>query len=317
MPDDYMHYSGLVTKTRAMSHNLLKREEINRLTGFATVNELVNFLKGTRGYGDLYGKRDDICHRGQAEGLLTRSLYLDFEKLYKFVDIKQRKVIQYVFSRYEADTLKLLYKSFFQKEAQKREIYVDPFFYKHACFSVKEIKQAATLQEFGQILIGTPYERIFRKTTTSSKNEYAEHAMRLDIFYYVSVYKDIKKMKHSEVKDILLTIYGTQIDCLNSLWKYRAKHFYDQTAAEIAAIMIPYTYRLKNKELVIENEISYYERISTMYQQISRRYPVSIAPVLQYLYEKQQEIRRLTTIIEGIRYQISPYKLKELILITT
>jgi V/A-type H+-transporting ATPase subunit C len=53
-----------------------------------------------------------------------------------------------------------------------------------------------------------------------------------------------------------------------------------------------------------------------MYHRISRKYPASMAPVLKYIYEKEQEIERVTMIIEGIRYQVPPKEIKDMVLIT-
>ncbi len=222
---------------------------------------------------------------------------------------------------------------------------MDDFFERHARFSVENIKKASGVQEFAQALTGTPYENVFMQMHNSAGDNYATMALWLDIHYYTRVYQDIRRMKASALKKILLEIYGTQIDWLNIMWIYRSKRFYSQTRAELMAATIPFTYRLKREELKglieaanlnelnkiltetgyfkgkdayvqMEDEISYRKIIRTMYQRVSRKYPVSIAPVMKYIYEKEQEIRRLTTIIEGIRYQIPAGEIKDLILIT-
>ena len=51
------------------------------------------------------------------------------------------------------------------------------------------------------------------------------------------------------------------------------------------------------------------------YDRLCRKYPYSIAPVLKYLEEKEIEIDRLTTILEGVRYQIPAREIREMILI--
>lgn len=43
---------------------------------------------------------------------------------------------------------------------------------------------------------------------------------------------------------------------------------------------------------------------------------MSIAPVLQYFYDKEHEIDMLTTILEGVRYQIPAKEIQELVLVT-
>lgn len=345
MSGNLMRYSGLITKTRAMDGNLLSEEQLRQLTELATVNEAVGYLKETRSYGPVCQGHEGSWHRGQAEAVIINSLYQDFEKLYRFADAGQRLAFQYVFFRYETDILKKCLKNLFQEQWEEQDVYVDPFFYKHARFPIDTLRRAANLQEFEQALTGTVYENVFGQLHHGGRDEYADFAMELDIFYYTSVYKSIKRMKQSPLKQILLNIYGTQIDWLNIMWIYRSRRFYSQTQAELAALLIPFTYRLKKSELhslteasdlkemnriltetgyfkgreafvQMEDEISYKTIIGNMYRRMSRKYPVSIAPVLRYIYEKEQEIERLTTIVEGIRYQIPPRDIKDMILIT-
>lgn len=345
MPGKRMRYSGLITKTRAMSGKLLTKEQLMQLTELATVNEAINFLKETESYGPIYRGNDGIWHRGQAEAVIINSLFRDFEKLYQFSDAGQRPAFRFVFLRYETDMIKKYLKGLLKEGGQKPEEKPDVFFYKHACFSIERLQNAATLQEFEQCLKGTPYERLFAWLGHSQTSRYADYAMQLDINYYAGVFKAAKRMKKSDLRQVLLEIYGTQSDWLNIMWIYRSKRFYSQTQAELYASLIPNTYRLKKEEqdrliaaqdlgemnkilentgyfkgkdafVEMEDELSYRKILGAAYQRVSRKYPISIAPVLKYLYEKEQEIQYLTTIIEGIRYQVPPKDIKDMILIT-
>lgn len=345
MPGKLMRYSGLITKTRAMSGNLLTKDELRQLTEFVTVNDAINYLKSMGGYNSVYQGRDGDWHRGQAEAASIKSLYQDFEKLYRFADANQRLAFEYVFFRYETDILKQCLKCLFRQKKEEVEIYTDEFFEKHICFSIDNLRKATSIQEVEQMLAGTVYEEVFLQMQDSERLAYVDYAMKLDCFYYKSVFDAIKRMKESELKKILLEIYGTQIDWLNIMWIYRSKRFYQQSLKEIYAMIIPAFYRVRKEEfdkliaasdltemnrilsetsylkgkdafVKMEYEISYRKIIEAMYQRVSRKYAVSIAPVLKYIYEKEQEIKRLTTIIEGIRYQLPARDIKDLVMIT-
>ena len=86
---------------------------------------------------------------------------------------------------------------------------------------------------------------------------------------------------------------------------------------EMNKILVNTSY-FKGKEAFVkmEDEISYRSIMKQVYQRVSRKYPVSMAPVLKYLHEKELEIERLTTIIEGIRYQVPPKDIRDIVLIT-
>ena len=77
------------------------------------------------------------------------------------------------------------------------------------------------------------------------------------------------------------------------------------------------TMYFKGREALVkmQDEISYHQVMKKMYQRICRKYPASMAPVFYYFYEKEQEIERLTTTLEGIRYQVPARELRKLIII--
>lgn len=339
-----MRYSGLITKTRAMSGKLLEQKQISELTELATVSEAVEYLKGTTGYAAVYQDHEGVWHRGQAEAVIRSSLYQDFEKLYQFSDKEQRQVFQYIMFRYEVDLLKRFAKHMFRGERQELEKYSNAFFQKYVCFPLDQAKAAKTVQELGQCLAGTRYGPVVMQMQNLGQGSYVEYAKQLDIFYYTTVFRTIKRMKSSDMKSVLQNIYGTRIDWLNIMWIYRSKRFYDQSQAEIAAWLIPQSFRLKPKErqelinaadlpefigilektgyfrgkdafVRMEDEISYRKVIEDMYRRVSQKYPVSMAPVLKYIHEKELEIERLTTIMEGIRYQVPAKDIKDFILV--
>jgi V/A-type H+-transporting ATPase subunit C len=128
------------------------------------------------------------------------------------------------------------------------------------------------------------------------------------------------------------------------MWIYRQKQFFDCSKADIYDSIIPIRYRLKKREIdamveaeraeqikdilaksayftgpdpvvTLEDEISSNDVMDRVYRRACRRYPMSIAPVYQYLRDKLHEIDVLTTIIEGVRYRIPPRDIQESIVI--
>ena len=128
---------------------------------------------------------------------------------------------------------------------------------------------------------------------------------------------------------MLQEIFGTQIDWLNIMWIYRARHFFHQDPKSAEGMLIPVRYKLRREETnglleadgheeflrILEDEVSYHYVMGRMYRRLCRKYPFSIAPVYCYFYEKEQEIEHLTTALEGIRYQLAPKDIREMILL--
>ena len=173
--------------------------------------------------------------------------------------------------------------------------------------------------------------------------QYENAVPELDTGYFTEVWKKIGSIPKKRVKRILREVFGTQIDWLNIMWMYRAKRFFGQSEAEISAMLIPVHYKLKKSEiqhmveaqkleefleiveqtvyfkgkdalLQLQDEVSYHQVMQKMYRRLCRKYPASLAPVFAYLYHKEQEIQKLTTALEGIRYQVPEQDIRTLIL---
>jgi len=72
-------------------------------------------------------------------------------------------------------------------------------------------------------------------------------------------------------------------------------------------------FRGKQAVLEPEDELTWERVMIRTYEKICKKHPMSVAPVLRYLYEKEHEIDLLTTALEGIRYRIPPYEIRDLI----
>ncbi len=173
--------------------------------------------------------------------------------------------------------------------------------------------------------------------------QYEDSVPKIEEGYFTKIWKEIDAWKGKKTQRVLREVFGTQIDWLNLMWMYRSKKFFGQQPNEIAAILIPIRYKLSHAqmkalleaeqigqylELVaqtpyfkgkqalvqIQDEVSYRRIMQAMYQRVCGKYPSSMAPVFYYLYEKEQEIARLTTALEGIRYQVPGKDIRELIL---
>lgn len=168
---------------------------------------------------------------------------------------------------------------------------------------------------------------------------------RADVSYFVRAWEEIGSYKDRTMRRILCEIFGTQIDWLNIMWIYRARQFFHQKPEVAAEMLIPIRYKLRRDEterlleaeqeeefrqilastsyyhgkdalVRIEDEISYHHVMGKMYRRVCRKYPFSIAPVYYYFYKKELEIQHLTTALEGIRYQLSPKEIREMLNIT-
>ena len=129
---------------------------------------------------------------------------------------------------------------------------------------------------------------------------------------------------------------------LNIQWIYRAKKYFSLSSADIYALLIPVHYKISTdlvKEMVeapsveefyrafektsyarhydFEKDLTiermYADYLHYLYVTDRRRNPYSIASVNTYLFLKEEELQKLTTAIECVRYGVSPEETLEYI----
>ncbi len=343
MSSGLLQYSGLVTKTRAMHGRLLSEDVLYRLSEYETVDEIIAFLREHGSYAPIYRSHDEMKHGAQVEAVIRNSLYSDYMRLYQFAGGEQRRGLEILFFRYEVNVLKNCLEYAYKGGREYSLGYLNLFFDRHSCYDTAALTHAGSVQELLSVLAGTKYEGLMGRLRDNPDLTYADYATQLDIYYYRTAWSMKGKLSDGRMKRIFTRLLGTEIDWLNVMWMYRSKRFYDRKAADIYADLIPICYRIKKTELrrMLEtenleefveilgktayfterdaivkmgDELSFRRIMEKTYRQICRKYPMSIAPVLQYLYEKENEIDLLTTILEGVRYRIPAREIQELII---
>ena len=345
MSGGLLQYSGLITKARAMHGRLLTKEELMHLSELERVEDFIIFLRESKGYSQVYASHEEIHHRAQVEAVIYNSLYADYRKLFQFANGEQRKGLEIIFLRYEMNVLKWCMDAVSRGGNASNLSYLNLFFDRHSGFDTAAVTQAGNMQEFLNALAGTPYEKLFLRMRDNDTMTMADCAFALDIYYYTTAWQMKEKIRDGNMKRILTQILGTEIDWLNIMWMYRSKQFYKMSATDIEADTIPVRYRLKKTEyrallqtetidefmeiirktayvteknaiISLGDEITFQKVMDRTYEKTCKEYPHSIAPVLKYLDDKENEIDNLTTILEGERYQIPSKEIREMILIS-
>lgn len=330
-------YSGTATKIRAMHSHLFTNEEYKELAHLSTVTEALTYIKQHPGYSDIFQGREEFSlHRGEIERMLTNSIYIAFQKIYRFSSVYQRSFLSMYFPRYELVVLKSCMRSIFDKRTFEPDVSIfQDFFNHHSKIDISALASCQTMDEFIRCLKDSVYYPCLLKVSDKHSSTLWDYEMALDLFYFTNFWKKKDQLLKGSALKIISESYGTKMDLLNIDWIYRSKHFYQMSASEIYAILIPVHYHLKKEDIKrlveasdgkdFEEALSktYYgvhypeyniQSMESMYNIIrhkvnrdnARRDPYSIAVMISYLFEKEHEVDRLTTALECIRYGISP-----------
>ena len=344
-------YSGIATKVRAMSGKLLSDRDFYEMASLETVPQAVEFLKKQPSYSEIFrGMEESDMHRRQLEARLFSAHYNDFAKLYRFSNQTLRGFLDLYFLRYEIKILKKCLHNLANPHSGSDAFSLElsgffPFFTRHSHIAWAKIAAASTIEEILAGLEGSVYYEPLRTLSSDSTQTLSNYEIQLDLIYLKIVWKEKDKLLSKKDRAILTESYGCQIDMQNLIWMYRFKKYYHLEPYQIVPLLISSSYRLKKEEISAlvntENLDAFFALLDNTYyasrakrlhmedhsdlESLSeailnqvhtlngRRNPYSIAALNSYLYQKEQEIQRIITVTEGIRYGIGTQEILQLI----
>ncbi len=294
----------------------------------------MEFLKRQPSYEDIFDGLDETqLHRAAIEQRLTLSKYRDFTKLYRFSRISQRKFLDLYFLHYEIAILKRCLRAVLDHRPIDLDLSAfQEFFEKHSRLDLGKLSSCQTVPELLSCLEGSPFYGLLSSLSEHPEATLFDYELKLDLLYFKTMWKASGKLTRQET-DILKQCFGSKLDMLNIQWIYRSRKYYQLSPAQIYALLIPIHYKLKQANIVEMAEAetmeqffaalkaTYYGGLSLaeleetpdldgFYEQVlnrihrltSRRNPYSIAALNSFLYFKEQDVRKIITVIEGVRY---------------
>ena len=335
-----LEYSGIVTKIRAMKAKLLTPKQFEEIAGLGSVLEIVDYLKKNTAYADVLEMLDDEqLHRGNIEKVLTQSLYHDYTKIYRFCGQKQRRFMKLLVKNYEIDLINYCLRIVINRYKQPFDInYKRPFFDRYSQISIEKLITSRTTDELVENLKGTEYYAPLKKLKDAQNVTLYDYNLTLDLYFYTSTWKEQKKLLKKKDLELFIHERGSKIDLLNLQWIYRAKKYYNMKPADIYLLLIPIHYKISTdqiKEMVeapgleeMQNAVNrtvyakhyqFRQKIDTfnieqiyadclhhLYTVDLRHNPYSLAEINTYFFLKEEELKKLTTAMECVRYSLSP-----------
>ena len=332
-----LEYSGIVTKIRAMGAKLLTPDQFTEIANLGSVPEIADYLRKNTAYADVLDALEEHqIHRGNIEKVLIQSLYHDYTKIYRFCGQKQRRFMKLILKNYEIDLINYCLRIVINRYRQPFDLnYKKTFFDRYSQISIEKLITSRTTDELVENLKGTEYYAPLKKLKDSQNITLYDYNLTLDLYFYTSTWKEQKKVLNKPDLELFMRDRGSKIDLLNLQWIYRAKKYYNMKPADIYLMLIPIHYKLSTdlvKELVeapgleefeaavaktsyarhynfhqkLTIEQMYADCLHYLYTVDRRRDPYSVAAINTYLFLKEEEINKLTTAMECVRYGLSP-----------
>lgn len=335
-------YRAVNTKLHARRRALLNSSDWNKILDFKHVKEMSEFLKKKYGYKELI-INPEAMHRGELEVKLNQYVVYEIEKMLHYFSGPYKAFFKVLLMKYEIDDLQLILRTIARGESTVdiKEHFIHSE--KYTKVPYEKLIASRTVIQFVENLKGTPYYEELKTTTQEDVTKREFHMeMKLNILIYRLLMEKAKCLD-DEDRQIVENLVGTQIDCLNIQWIYRATKYFDISREEILIYSLPGGNRLsfiRLKQLVYAKNLEDFKKLSESYL----GYPVfeetndaflekvidkiiydlirrtkdqpNIAMPLAYLYGMEIEVKELIAVTEGIRYELSKDQIKKYLIYT-
>jgi V/A-type H+-transporting ATPase subunit C len=326
-----------------MKGKMLTKDDYEQLLLRNSVLEVAIYLKNNTYYNDfLQELNENNVHRGQVETLLYKSIISEALKIGRYLKGNEKSVFRYIYRRQEIEDLKKMLR-ILQMGGDIHQIDRRLFFInKYSVIDFNKLFAAKDIRTFVNGLKETNFYEILNPLIKDENHiDLFSAEMALDMYYYKKLIAQPELVSGTD-KKIANLIIGLEADLRNIMWVYRGKHYYNISKEILYRYHIPYRYKLRQKDLrllinsnsvdeIMEilkktpyNDIlssdehywekEFYEYILNIHDKNISMYPFSIAPIIGYMFAKEVEIMNITTIIEGIRYNVDSNKIKKFLI---
>ena len=340
----------LLTKSRAMFGKRLTAQNITELLGCQTVTEVAAYLKNNTHYAYALRNIDDSnVHRGQLEAALDDLMQSELTALSKYrVDAGEYMRSFMVYSTQIREILKFL-RLLSAGRASEYVFAMPRYFVKRDGLDPIRMAQAKNYDEFLRAISGTVFYRILRNIAVTDEGtiDYTmiEHALYSHLFSYAG--SVINKHFHGSAKEDLLSLLGTRSELASFLNIYRFKKYYKACGDDLArSLVFDFNYRISRKTFdkmllaetagevleIFRTETFYGRELGEIdeeyidqvvnrlsYKRVRHLMRFSTNPtvaVFSYLLLSGIERKDIVTIIEGVRYRVSPDEIASMITIS-
>jgi len=302
-----MKYNAINAKVSGMSAKLLSHDDYISLYNYSSTQDVIMALKSHIPYARLTNDWTSI------ETQTFSFLDDDYGKTQSFInDNSIRKYLESLLMKRQIILIKKELRTIYEinTDRDNKLTYLQ-------------------VQEFIQTLKGN---KIYELLKSSYRGEMtlAQLEILLDLHYYTNLWKAKSRYLSGFNRVVATKVNGTEIDMYNIVRLYGLKKHYKPSKDLMYKYILPINYRISPETIhqLIEtsNEAAMLELIrntcygvyfekeeggsETLYKSVGdacrrarRRNPNSIALIIQYLFKKEMELRRIISIIESVNYK--------------
>lgn len=337
--------NAILAKTRAMYGKRLTDKDYSNLLNSKNVPEVMSYLKSHTKYGKLLTKvSENDVHRGQLELILRQQLFYDFAALCRYEITAGEHFSTYLIQRTEIEQI-MHFLMLLGADKPNDYLYSFPtYFESHTKINLAAFSKATSYEDFLSTLEHTQYYKLL--LPYKPKNEEPLNMPGIENTLYTHLYKNIFEIIDNYIKgkekDELRMLFNNNVDLINFVRILRLNKYYSFNGDKIKEQLLPYG-TLKDRQItemcnaesskeifaimgsthagrqISKIEYNYAGEISVRgrYHLSRKNIHFSSNPVvvmLSYIFMEEIELSNVINIIEGVRYQISADKIKDILI---
>ncbi len=342
-------FSGkaIMAKAKAMYGRRLTPDDYSQMLRKRTVADLAAYLKNETGYGEcLKSIQETAIHRGQLENVLRRDLFQRYLRLIRYDSSRGFGFYSYAIMRMEIEQILECIQHLNAGNSEDMITSIPGFLNHYASFDLMKLAQVRTFPQLIDTLKGTSYQQVLIPFLRHDGKpiDFTASEVALRRHYYNRIDALIDKQFKGKRRDELKVIFDTKAELLNISTIYRLKVYYHADRKTVEEHLMPQRERIGKKtmnqlleakdshEILTALSSSGYAKyvqgdflfIEYTSQQIRYylnkrfiRFSICAPTVLAaYMVLSEIELENIISIIEGVRYGISPENIQQLLVFT-
>ena len=339
--------NAILTKSRAKYGKRLTVQNYKDMILLDSVADVASYLKTRTHYADaLKNMNESLVHRGNLEFMLKAKLYEDFVHLCRFERAVGEHINEYVLLRGDISQTLAFFRLYLAGRPQDLILSLPEYFKHRRGIDFVALSRCRDYGEILKIFEKSPLYQVLSSFRPSGEKpiDYTMLEVMLEKYIYDKMFEITEKHSSGDSRRELNELFGLSAEIENIMRIYREKKYYNVSKAILRVQMIPHKRYLNTKQLnsLIEAEkaedvisllketvygrffrdIKYTTMDDLMqgirFKSIQRKMRVSSNPaVVMYccIVLFDMEIEDITSIIEGVRYQLPSDDIKKLLVL--
>ena len=246
-----MRYDALAVKAKAMYGRRVHREDLLRLTGLTTIDAIAEELRQLPGWSEATAAlpEGELLTRAKLERALRDQVRREGLRLSAFAAREDRPILEFSLRRTELElilaALRRLHANLFKEvdalpSAWQHRTQIDP----------EALRRCSNFAELVEAVKRSIYYRALHRLLTedSSLPEYSSTEALLWSVYFKYLMELSCKRYKGDVRKMLESTVGAQMDLMNLLHALRMKRYFPETD-NFLPVLVPYHYRVKPEQI--------------------------------------------------------------------